>query len=85
MIKPLRRPIFAINEDADMVVIIIAKNCNDKGNVTIAMNNVNVEGDTVGFNTFDKTTGSWFWKKQYRYIKDSNNLSASALIYNVIP
>ena len=60
-------------------------NAQRKGNVTIAMNNVNVEGNNVGFNTFDKTTGSWFWKKQYRYIKDSNNLSASALIYNVIP
>jgi hypothetical protein len=60
-------------------------NAQRKGNVTIAMNNVNVEGTNLGFNTFDKTTGSWFWKKQYRYIKDSNNLSASALIYNVIP
>lgn len=60
-------------------------NAQRKGNVTIAMNNVNVNGQNVGFNTFDESTGTWFWKKQYRYIKDSNNLSASALIYNVIP
>jgi len=61
------------------------KNAERKGNVTIAMNNVNVDNQNVGFRTFNKTTGRWFWKKQYRYIKDSNNLSASALIYNVIP
>ena len=60
-------------------------NAERKGNVTIAMNNIDVENNTVGFKTFDETTGTWFWKKQYRYIKDSNNLSASALIYNVIP
>ncbi len=60
-------------------------NAQRKGNVTIAMNNINVDGQNVGFNTFDKTTGTWFWKKHYRYIKDSNTQSASALIYNVIP
>jgi hypothetical protein len=60
-------------------------NAQRKGNVTIAMNNINVDGQNVGFNTFDQTTGSWFWKKNYRYIKNSNTTSASALIYNVIP
>ena len=60
-------------------------NAQRKGNVTLAMNNINVDGQNVGFNTFDKTTGTWFWKKHYRYIKDSNTQSASALIYNVIP
>ncbi|WP_404339786.1 hypothetical protein [Pseudoalteromonas mariniglutinosa] len=56
-----------------------------RGNVTIAMDNIKVAGNTLGFNTVDETTGAWLWKKQYRYIKDSDKLSASALIYNVIP
>jgi len=60
-------------------------NAQRKGNVTIAMNNIGVDDQNVGFTTFDETTGTWFWKKQYRYIKDSNSKSASALIYNVIP
>jgi hypothetical protein len=56
-----------------------------QGNVTVAMNNISVTGDTLGYETVDETTGSWFWKKQYRYVKGSDNLSASTLIYNVIP
>jgi len=61
------------------------KGAERKGNVTVAMNNINVDDQNVSFQTFDKTTGRRFWKKQYRYIKSSNSLSASALIYNVIP
>lgn len=56
-----------------------------KGNVTLVLNDIEVDGQNIGFETYDTTTGSWFWKKQYRYIKDSDKLSASVLIYNTMP
>lgn len=56
-----------------------------RGEVTVAIGRANVGGNLVSYNTYDKTTGAWFWKKHYRYVNQSDRLSASALIYNAIP
>lgn len=56
-----------------------------RGEVTVALSEANFDGKTVSFNTFDETTGTWFWKKYYRYVTGSDQVSASELIYNAIP
>ncbi|MBQ4845931.1 hypothetical protein [Pseudoalteromonas sp. MMG005] len=61
------------------------RNAGHKGKVTVANYAANVGGKQVSFQTYDETTGHWFWKKQYRFVADSNRLSASELIYDAIP
>ena len=56
-----------------------------RGEVTVALNQVAIANKQVAFNTYDKTTGAWFWKKHYRFVNQSDQLSASELIYNAIP
>ncbi|WP_105167990.1 hypothetical protein [Pseudoalteromonas sp. T1lg23B] len=55
------------------------------GKVTIAQNNIGVAGNNIGFQTYDKSTGFWVFKKHYRYVKDSETLGVSQLINNVLP
>lgn len=61
------------------------QNAQNKGYVTVALNNVAIADKTINFDTVSVSKGRWFWEKQYRYVKNSNHVSASALIYDVIP
>lgn len=57
-----------------------------KGYVTAANDQkVILSGDNINFDTYQKTTGWWFWKTDYLYVSGSNNNSMSALIYAAIP
>lgn len=56
-----------------------------RGEVTVAINRVGIAANTVSFDSYEKTTGAWFWKKEYRLVNQSDQLSASELIYNAIP
>ncbi len=55
-----------------------------QGKVTAVTTQFNVANRTIHVATHEKTSGYWFWKKHYRYVNDSNKLSASELIYNIL-
>ncbi|CAM3540970.1 MULTISPECIES: hypothetical protein [Pseudoalteromonas] len=53
-----------------------------QGKVTAARTQFNAGYKTISYNTYEETTGSWFWKKTYRYVSESNSQSFSQLILN---
>ena len=61
------------------------RNAAHKGNVTVANHTAQIGGRAVSFQIVNESSGHWFWKKHYRFVANSNNLSASELIYSAIP
>ncbi len=53
-----------------------------QGKVAPVRTSFNAGYKTIRYNSYEETTGSWFWKKTYRYVSESNNQSFSRLILN---
>ncbi|MBE0370464.1 hypothetical protein J8L98_19940 [Pseudoalteromonas sp. MMG013] len=54
-----------------------------QGTVAPATTQINLPGyKNISYNTYEKTTGSWFWKKTYRLVSESKQQSYSTLILN---
>jgi hypothetical protein len=59
---------------------VIANNA--KAEVTAANSTANyLSGDRLQFNTYDETRGWWIFSSRYRLVRNSNNTSMSALVY----
>jgi hypothetical protein len=57
-----------------------------RGKVTAASTQKRLlSGEKIHFDTYTKTTGWWFWKSNYLYVKNSNNDSMSTLVYDAMP
>ncbi|ESP91171.1 MULTISPECIES: hypothetical protein [Pseudoalteromonas] len=57
-----------------------------KGKVTTANTSINVAPNkSVAFSTYEEEKGFWLWKKKYRYVRQSDNTSMSALLFAAIP
>jgi len=57
-----------------------------EGKVTTVYDSVAfTDGAPIAFDTKTETSGSWFWKSTYLYVKQSGSLSMSELIYNATP
>ena len=59
---------------------VIANSAADE--VTAANSGANyLNGDRLQFNTYDETRGWWIFSSRYRVVRNSNNTSMSALVY----
>ncbi|WP_239033105.1 hypothetical protein [Pseudoalteromonas luteoviolacea] len=57
-----------------------------KGKVTTANSSIQLAPNKqVAFSTYEEEKGFWIWKKKYRYVRQSDNNSMSALLFAAMP
>ncbi|MBQ4811390.1 hypothetical protein J8M20_08580 [Pseudoalteromonas luteoviolacea] len=72
-----------MSDNYDHLSIIID---NAKGKVTAANTAIDIASNKrVAFDTYTKNEGFWLWKKQYTYVRNSDNQSMSALMFAALP